>query len=365
MNILYVARLSDSKLKEKLVPLANSPYIDNIYVLRDFPGVNFDSKVIYLSPKRHFKTIFRHIPKFFRGIYYCRKFKIDAVFGVLSKPHGFIGKTIAFFTHLPYVHLIIAGYQEFSNYGNNFEKLGCLIFRHSAFTMVTGTRTKKYLESMKFKPNRVVVIPNIPDNVFLNLQNISAIGEREYDIIFMSRIDKDKNLELLLKALSILKKKYYPKVLVVGDGPDLVRMQNLVSESGLNEYVDFKGYISKIEDKIDAYTKAKIFVSTSKTEGFPVSLLEAMCCGCVPLVSNVGDIADAIEQGVNGYLFDDTDNPKELILYLSKLFDNKSQLIRMSEESRKINRKISVNKNTEIWNGVLSKLQCDKITGTR
>jgi glycosyltransferase involved in cell wall biosynthesis len=181
----------------------------------------------------------------------------------------------------------------------------------------------------------------------------------------MSRIDKDKNLELLLKALSILKKKYYPKVLVVGDGPDLVRMQNLVSESGLNEYVDFKGYISKIEDKIDAYTKAKIFVSTSKTEGFPVSLLEAMCCGCVPLVSNVGDIADAIEQGVNGYLFDDTDNPKELILYLSKLFDNKSQLIRMSEESRKINRKISVNKNTEIWNGVLSKLQCDKITGTR
>lgn len=365
MNILYVSKLSDSKLKEKLVPLVNSPYVDNIYVLRDFHGINFDSKVTYLHPKKESKSPLRHISKVFKGIYYCRKFKIDVVFGVLSKPHGFIGRTIAFFSRVPYIHLIIAGYREFLNYGKSFERLCCLVFRHSDFIMVTGNRTKNYLESKRFNPDRVVVIPNIPDDIFLNLQNIPAIEGREYDIIFMSRIDKDKNLELLLTALSVLKKKYSPKVLIVGDGPDLVRMQNLVAELGLNKCVDFKGYISKIEDKIDVYTKAKIFVSTSKTEGFPVSLLEAMCCGCVPLVSNVGDIADAIEQGVNGYLFEDIDNPEELTRYLLKLFKDKSQLIRMSEESRKINRKISVNRNTEIWNGVLSKLQCGKSSSNK
>lgn len=357
MNILYVARLSDTKLMEKLVPLVNSPYIANIYVLRDFPGINFDSKVTYLSPKRHFKSIFRHIPKFFKGIYYCRKFKIDAVFGVLSKPHGLVGRAIAFFTCVPYVHLIIAGYQEFFYYGKIFEKLSCLIFRQSTFVMVTGTRTKKYLEGKRFDPSRVVVLPNIPDHTFLNMQDIPAIEEREYDIIFMSRIDNNKNLGLLLKTLSFLKNNFFPRVLIVGDGPELLRMQNLVSELALNQYVDFKGYISKLEDKIEAYKKAKIFVSCSKREGFPVSLLEAMCSGCVPVVSNVGDIADAIDHGVNGYLFDDTDNPDELTQCLFKLFENHLSLKEMSEEAQKINTKISVRRNTEIWNGVLSKLK--------
>lgn len=360
MNILYVARLSDSKLKEKLTPLLGSSLVDHIYVLRDFPGINFDSRVTYLSPEKCTINIFRHISKVFKGVKYCRKRKIDVIFGVLNTPHGYIGRTIGFLTRLPYIHLTIAGHREFWLDGKITERVNCLLFRHSAFTMVTGSQTKKYLESKRFDPDRVVVIPNIPDNAFLNITNVPAIEERKYDIIFISRIDKNKNLELLFQALSILKSNYSPKVLVVGDGPDLKRMQDLSYELELDKYIDFEGYISKIEEKIYTYNKAKIFVSCSRGEGFPVSLLEAMCCGCVPVVSNVGDIVDAIAQGVSGYVFNDVDNPEELAHYLLSLFEDHSLLMKMSEASRMINTKVSVDRNTEIWDNVLSQLYREK-----
>ncbi len=357
MNILYVCRLSDSKLKEKLSPLLQAPHIEHVYVLRDFPGIAFNDRVTYLYPKKATKGIIRHILKVFKGVAYCRKYNIHAVLGVLNTPHGYIGKAISILTRLPYIHVTIAGHREFWLEGKLMEKLNAFLFKRAAFVMVTGNQTKKYLLDKGFDSKRVVILPNIPDDAFLNISHVPSIKERECDIIFMSRIDKNKNLELLLKALSILKeRKYSPSVWVVGDGPDLERMHELVSTLGLTEFVDFKGYVSKLEEKMATYKKGKIFVSCSKGEGFPVSLIEAMCCGCVPVISNVGDIVDAVEQGVDGYVYEDTDNPAELAEYLCQLFEDDSSLMKMSEKARRINTKISVDRNSEIWNGVFSKL---------
>ena len=357
MNILYVARLTDSKLKEKLVPLTLAPQVNHLYVLRDNPGIAFDDKVTYLCPEKPIRGAVRHILKFFKGIYYCRKYNISTVVGVLNTPHGYIGKAISLFAHVPYIHVTIAGHREFWTDG----KLGAIfnywLFKQAAFVTVTGTQTRKYLLNKGFESKRVVLLPNIPDKLFLNMQNIPLPKDRQYDIVFMSRIDKNKNLRLLLNALSKLKTEYEIRVLIVGDGEELQNMKLLADALKINNMVVFSGYVSGIKAKVDIYKSASIFVSTSKGEGFPVSLLEAMCCGCVPVVSNVGDIVDAVEQGVSGYVFDDTNDETELANYLKNLLCDDTLMDSMSQEAQKIKTNISVEKNAKIWGRILSEIK--------
>jgi len=360
MNILYVARLTDSKLKEKLVPLLQSPQVTHVYVLRDAKGVDFNDKVSYLFPKKKIRGVFRHIFKIFKGIYYCRKYNIDIVIGVLNTPHGYIGKTISFFAHLPYIHITIAGHREFWIDGKLEETVNCWLFKQAAFVMVTGSQTRKYLLKKNFDSSRVVMLPNIPDEIFLNMASVPMSQNRQYDIVFMSRIDKNKNLCLLLKALSILKTEQKIQTLIVGDGEELQEMRLLANSLGINDSVCFSGYVSGIKEKIDIYESARIFVSCSKGEGFPVSLLEAMSCGCVPVISNVGDVADVIKQGVNGYLFDETDDETELAGYLQQLFEDDTCIDAISREAQKIRTKISIGNNTRIWDGVFSKIRDKK-----
>ena len=82
-------------------------------------------------------------------------------------------------------------------------------------------------------------------------------------------------------------------------------------------------------------------------------MLEAMNCGCVPVVSNVGDIADVIRPGQNGYLYEDTDYEGEFVECLENLLSDEKKLAAMRTEAVKIKETISVSANGEIWNTVL------------
>jgi glycosyltransferase involved in cell wall biosynthesis len=356
VNILYVAKLTNDKLQEKLVPILHSSSVNHIYVLRDTPGNNFSNKVIYLCPKKPTKGIFRHVAKIFKGLSLYKKLNINIVIGVLNTPHGYIGRIISLFTRRPYIHVTIAGDREFWVDGKLKEIFNCWFFRKADFITVTGSKTYRYLLSKNFISNRIVILPNIPNNYFLNLNDIPSCEYRLYDLVFISRIDKNKNLGLLLKALSKLKSQCEIRTLVVGDGEELDAMKSLTASLKIDDRVTFSAYVSGIEDKVNIYKKCKIFVSTSKGEGFPVSLLEAMCCGCIPIVSNVGDISDAIEQGVNGYVFNDTNNETELTHYLHKLFNDRMRMETMSKNAQKIKGKLSVDNNTKIWDSIFSKI---------
>ena len=356
MNLLYVAKLTDSKLKEKLTPLLYSSHVSHLYVLRDYPGIAFDDRVTYLCPRKPVKGFIRHILKVFKGIYYCRKYNIDAVIGVLITPHGYIGRIISVFAHLPYIHVTISGHREFWRDGKIEECFNYWLLRKALFIMVTGSQTKQYLLNKNFDSKKITILPNIPDNYFLNIHNVISSHKREYDILFMSRIDKNKNLGLLLRAVSVIKTEKDMKVLIVGDGEELQKMIALSKSLKIDDRLVFSGYVSNIKEKEDVCQSAKIFVSCSKGEGFPVSLLEAMSCGCVPVVSNVGDIIDAIEQGENGFCYNDTDNEKEIVGYLGYLLKNENRIKEMSEKAQQISQRVSVEKNAEIWDSVLSKL---------
>jgi glycosyltransferase involved in cell wall biosynthesis len=93
----------------------------------------------------------------------------------------------------------------------------------------------------------------------------------------------------------------------------------------------------------------EVFVLSSLSEGFPVTILEAMACGLPVVATRVGGIPDIIEDGANGYLVD-TKNQEQIAEVLLKLLQNETLREEMSDNNRKEAEKYS-------WNTVAATLE--------
>jgi glycosyltransferase involved in cell wall biosynthesis len=111
----------------------------------------------------------------------------------------------------------------------------------------------------------------------------------------------------------------YPtaRLLVVGDGPERNRLQELVRALGLQEHVIFAGYQARPER---FYRAMDVFALSSRHEGLPLALLEAWASGVPVVVPEVGGIAKLVTSGQTGLLFpreDETSLAESLIRVLS------------------------------------------------
>lgn len=351
LNILVVCKLADHKLKEKIQPLLlATTCIDKIYVLRDTGFEDASGRVCFSTPNHLSKGAAKHIKRFFRGLRLVRREKIDAIIGILDTPHGYIGRTIGLLTHTPYIHMTIASHREFWINGKLMEQLKIAFFKHSFAITVTGNITKNYLIQKGIKAEKIYVLPNLPDERFALAEYKS---NRHYDIISFSRIDANKNVGLLIKTLARLKDRFTLRVAIAGDGDKYAEVKQLAKELGVDNNIDFLGYVSGVDNKIRLLSDSKIFISCSKGEGFPVSLIEAMSCGCIPVVSNVGDTADVIVQGKNGFMFNDTEHEEEFLHCLECILTDTSLSDSLSMEAYKMRGAISVVNNGKVWESIL------------
>lgn len=350
MNILLIAKLLDNSLNCMIQPLIMADNVDHIYILRDTSADIISDKVIFITDYGcKSKGKIRQLYRLREGFRICNKYRIDIVIGVLIYPHGYIGRIISTIKRLPYVHITIAGHREFWIYGRLIELFNLFMFKKSKTITVTGEKTRSYLLAKGIDCNKVVVLPNVID-----MNKCQDFGKRrEYDIISVSRLDKHKNISLLLKAISKIKSTKEINALIVGDGPEF---HNLITESkilGISENVHFEGWVRDEDKKIDLYNSCKIYVLCSKGEGFPLALLEGMACGCVPIITDVGDITDLVSNGINGYILKDYNDENELVSLLELLISSPEKINRLSAKAREVKYKFSFETVSNIWNGIL------------
>jgi len=182
--------------------------------------------------------------------------------------------------------------------------------------------------------------PNFADTNLLRKLNI---GEKEKIFIYVGRVSRGKNVDLLLEAFSLLKNT--PSVLIiVGMSNELNSLKLLSYKLGISNKVYFVGYQ---KDTISYYSIADFFVMPSTLEGFGHVFLEAMASGlpCIAFKTNYPKVRVATEEiiidGKNGFLVDRV-NPQSLaekMLMVLKL--SRDEYKRMSEFAHNYAKKFS------------------------
>lgn len=136
------------------------------------------------------------------------------------------------------------------------------------------------------------VVPNpYADDVFKLVEGV----ERDKELVFVGRLVSDKGVNVLLDALGMLALRgRRPRLTVIGDGPELATLKLQAVSLGIEEQVAWVGRRSGHE-LVEALHRHRVLVVPSVwEEPFGIVALEAIACGCVPLVARSGGLPEAV-----------------------------------------------------------------------
>lgn len=204
-------------------------------------------------------------------------------------------------------------------------------------------------------PGRVWVIPNTVDWRFTGN---SAVGgkTRQYkkEIVAMGWLTEQKGFDLLLGAFAQVSEcKDNWMLLIIGDGPERPTLIELARELGIEKQVKFVGIVSTPWKLIK---NASLFVLSSRYEGFPNVLIEAMACG-VPVISFdcPSGPSEIIEDGVNGVLVPPGEVGK-LASAMERLMINGTERYRLASKGKHDAKQYTMDKVMPGWEELLERV---------
>ncbi|OGD81369.1 hypothetical protein A3G14_05435 [Candidatus Curtissbacteria bacterium RIFCSPLOWO2_12_FULL_38_9] len=175
-------------------------------------------------------------------------------------------------------------------------------------------------------------IKNINENVYyipngVDVKKFDKVNIKKFKrptLLFVGRLNPQKNLQNLIVAMDLVRKKLSSaQLLIVGSGilrNDLIR---LVEKLKLQKNVKLLGQKTG-DDLVTLYKSVHIFVLPSIYEGQPLSLLEAWAAKLPAIVSKTGDCQYLVKGGQNGYLIGNANHSVEIARLVVKAFKNKN-----------------------------------------
>lgn len=249
-----------------------------------------------------------------------KKIKPDVVHTAAAEAnfHGIIAAKLAG------VKTIIGEEIGIPNHSPTAQKVFSLVYRFANKVIGVSQSVKNHLVKTKeitdqkgivvYNPVSLVKVPN-PDKA-LNPEKV------QFNIVYVGRLEKVKNVETLIKAFAALENKN-SQLSIVGDGRERATLENLVIELQLTNQVIFEGFQS---EPAPFLCKADLYVLPSFSEGFGIAAVEAMFQKVPVLCSNVGGIPEFVKNDENGWLF----NP----LNVEELTSKMEMIISMDNEER-------------------------------
>jgi glycosyltransferase involved in cell wall biosynthesis len=156
-----------------------------------------------------------------------------------------------------------------------------LASRLASENVAVSKRTRRDLEKIGVK--NVKVIPNGID--LKKIESVKPSSGEKSDVIFVGRLIKDKNVDVLIEAISLIKMEMPDiRCVIVGDGPERGKLIKLAKELRVEDNVKFTGFLENYDDVIAYMKSSKVFVLPSTREGFGIVALEANACG-LPVVT--------------------------------------------------------------------------------
>jgi len=186
----------------------------------------------------------------------------------------------------------------------------------------------------RFGTKTVVSLPNCID-----LRDAEKFIRPEKDIFeplvlgYLGRIAETKGMDYLLAACITLKQKNIPFILKIAGSEEVNNKYLPPFRQALGEQFEYCGLVSG-QLKNDFLRSLDVFVMPTFFEGLPVSLLECMSYGAVPVVTPVGSIPTVVEDWVNGLFIKEKDS-ESIVHSIIHLNSDRNLLLKLAQDSRK------------------------------
>jgi glycosyltransferase involved in cell wall biosynthesis len=240
-----------------------------------------------------------------------------------------------------------------------------MLFPRAAGVVVQTTGAAEYFKDSIRKKCRI--LPNSINPSFMK-GDIVPFSDRKNTIVSVGRLDDNKNQILLIRAFGKIMDEFPEyKLVIYGDGPsrqkfekeaaEIEAFKTAVSGSSVDgsktddSRIIFMGNVSGVADKI---RDAGIFVLTSRQEGMPNALIEAMSMGlaCISTDCPCGGPRDLIRDGENGILIpmgDDSSMENSLADALRSLMSDTEKIASMAKAAADVRNNYSPDKINSLW----------------
>ncbi len=183
------------------------------------------------------------------------------------------------------------------------ESLAVRLYRACRIPFVVGSpSTHQELLARGFRAEEVPVVHYGVDQ---RVHRRTGVPRSPVPMIgYFGRLKQYKSVDHLLRALpEVLAKFPDLRTVIVGEGDDRPRLEQIVRDAGLERAVEFAGFVTE-ERKVELLQQIWFKVMTSAKEGWGLTVLEANACGTTVLASNVAGLRDAVRDDETGLLYE-------------------------------------------------------------
>src|SRR5438445_8520 len=183
--------------------------------------------------------------------------------------------------------------------------------------LVANQNTKGIVHNFYNVQNEKLVI--VPNGV--NISLFKKSHNRKRIVIFSGMMYYHRGLDVLLGVIpNILKHVHDAKFVLLGDGPEMSKLKNIVKEKGIESSVDFKGWIER--EEIPNYLEeasigiGPLKLTTVTSQALPIKVLEYMASS-LPIIAKKGTLPeDVLVDNNNGYFIDSEEELSKKIVEL-------------------------------------------------
>lgn len=310
LTVFIVAgRTGNTLIVSKVTPFALLESIGEIYIFSEYAGSPVEKCRYIIIPdfiRRIRPKIISRLLRFFyepgQLLFYSLKIKPDILNGIYCLPKGLNAFIVSRLTGVKCVNSVIGSVLEIETelpFKPIWKNINLWQLKRCDAVTVKGERDIDFLVKSGVDQKRLFLFNGAIDTKKFAYNN----SERHIDILFVGSFIELKGTDRIIRITAKLKPEYPElKVVMIGDG----KLLNMAKENSerlkLNNTISFLGYQP---DTLPFFQDSKILLMPSRSDSLPTSMLEAMATGCVPVISDVGNVTEAAVDGVNSRVIKD------------------------------------------------------------
>lgn len=329
---VYIVTVNNENMKYK--------YENNDHIIR-IPGVPigiYDYRLTGAYPLKAVKKI--------------AKWNLDVIHSQTEFGVGTFARIIAKQYNIPLVHTYHTMYEDYVHYITKgyfdgpskkiVEYLTNFYCDQTATELIVPTKKTYDLFKEKYHYTRNVhIVPtgieverfyseNFKKKELDDLRNQIGLSKDRFTILFVGRLAAEKSVDLLIEAQRDLAKKYNAVLMIVGDGPDMQKYQELAMKYNIEDNVIFTGKVPWTE-VTKYYQLADIFATASRSETQGLTVIEAMAASLPVVAVDDESFRTVVVEGLNGEFFDTKGEYKK---YVESFINDPVKLKRFSKQAR-------------------------------